>query len=174
MKLGKINLVAAIALFTVLAFTSCSKDDGAIPEDINIEEVPALTTVLENGTGAANITLANQAAFEGKFKVALFFAGQKGPDKIDIVVRKNGANDNVKVFKTDVSTLPANYTITAADIATLFGAALALNDTYDFAPDIYVGAKKYQSFPITGLGVGQGPTGMSTIGYFPWVRFSVK
>jgi hypothetical protein len=174
MKLGKINIFTALALFTVFAFTSCSKDDGAIPERIGIEEVPALTTILENGTGAATITLASQAAFEGKLKVAMFFAGAKQPDKIDVVVRKNGANDNVKVYKADVASLPANYTITAAEIVALFGGALTLNDTYDFAPDIYVGSKKYQSFPITGLGVGQGPSGMSTVGYFPWVRFSVK
>lgn len=174
MKLGKINIFTAIALFAVFAFTSCSKDDGAIPERIGIEEVPALTTILENGTGAATITLANQAAFEGKFKVALFFAGATPPDKIDVVVRKNGSAANVKVYKSTVTALPANHTVTAAEIEALFGAPLALNDTYDFAPDIYVGSKKYESFPTTGLGVGQGPSGMGTIGYFPWVRFSVK
>lgn len=174
MKLGKINIFTAIALFTVFSFTSCSKDDGAIPERVTIEEVPAITTILENGTGAANITLATQASFEGKIKVAMFFTDQKQPDKIDVVVRKNGSATDVKVYKADVTTLPANYTITAAEIETLFGTPLAVNDTYDFAPDIYVGSKKYESFPVTGSGAGQSLSGMGTIGYYPWVRFTVK
>ena len=81
---------------------------------------------------------------------------------------------NVKLYKADVSSLPASFTVTAAEIATLFGTALALNDTYDFAPDIYVGTKKYEAFPTVGLGSGQGITGMSTIGYGEYVRYSVK
>ena len=47
MKLRKINILTAIALSTVIAFTACSKDDGAVPERIGIEDVPALTTNLE-------------------------------------------------------------------------------------------------------------------------------
>jgi hypothetical protein len=91
------------------------------------------------------------------------------------VIRKNASAANVKVYKADVNTLPASFTVTAAEIATLFGtASLALNDTYDFAPDIYVGSKKYEAFPATGLGSGQGVTGMSAIGFGEFVRYSVK
>jgi hypothetical protein len=173
MNLKKINIFLAIA-FTAFIFSSCSKDDGAIPNRVDIEEVPAITTITEAGGGTGDIILANQAAFEGKFKVALFFAGSTPPDKIDVVVRKNGSAANVKMYKSNVTTLPANYTVTAAEIEALFGAPLAVKDTYDFAPDIYVGAKKYESFPASSLGVGQGPSGMGTVGYFPWVRYTVK
>jgi hypothetical protein len=173
MNFRKINIFLAIA-FAAFIFTSCEKDDGAIPNRIGIEEVPTITTALETGGGAADIILANQAAFEGKIKLSMFFAGSTPPDKIDVVVRKNNSAANVKLYKSNVTTLPANYTITAAEIEALFGAPLAVKDTYDFAPDIYVGAKKYESFPASSLGVGSGPSGMGTVGYFPWVRFTVK
>jgi hypothetical protein len=174
MKLRKINILAAIVFGAITILTGCSKDDGAIPKNINIEDVPVISTNLEAGGTTATITFTNQAAFQGKFKVALFFAGAKAPAKVDVVIRKNASAGNVKVFKADVAALPASFTITAAEIATLFGAPLALNDTYDLAPDIYVDTKKYQAFPAVGLGSGQGITGMSTIGFGEFVRFSVK
>ncbi|HEV7780127.1 MAG TPA: hypothetical protein VGO58_02620 [Chitinophagaceae bacterium] len=174
MKLRKINILAAIALGTVITFTACSKDDGPIPKRVSIEDVPAISTNLETGGTTGTITFTNQAAFQGKFKVTLYFANAIAPAKVDVVVRKNAAAASVKLFKADVTALPASFTITAAEIAALFGAPLGLNDTYDFAPDIYVGTKKYEAFPVTGLGSGQGITGMSTIGYGEFVRFSVK
>ena len=173
MKLRKI-LLTVLALGTIIAFTGCSKDDGAIPKRIAIEDVPAVTTNVETGGTTGTITFASQAAFQGKFKVALYFTGATPPTKVDVVIRKNAANGNVKLYKADVASLPASFTVTAAEIATLFGTALAVNDNYDFAPDIYVGTKKYEAFPTTGLGSGQGITGMSTIGYGEYVRYSVK
>ena len=49
MKFMKSNIMTALALGLVMAFTSCSKDDGAIPKRIGIEDVPAITTNLETG-----------------------------------------------------------------------------------------------------------------------------
>ena len=174
MKFRKINLLTAIALGAVIAFTGCSKDDGPIPKNIGIEDVPAITTNLEKGGTADSIAFTNQAAFQGKFKVAMFFADAIAPTKVDVVIRKNGLASNVKVYKADVTALPASFTITAAEIVSLFGSPLALKDTYDFAPDIYVGTKKYQAFPMVGSGSGQGITGMSTIGFGEYVRYTVK
>ncbi len=178
MKLRKINRLTAIGLSIVIAFTGCSKDDGAVPERVGIEDVPVVSTNLETGGTAANIIFGNQAAFQGSFKVTLFFPGAAAPGKVDVVVRKNATpanlNTNIKLYKADVTTLPATFTITAAEIATLFGTPLALNDTYDFAPDIYVGSKKYQAFPAVGLGSGAGVNGMSSVGFGEFVRFTVR
>lgn len=160
-----------------LAFTGCSKDDGAIPKNIEIHDVPVITTNLATGGTAANITFGNQAAFAGAFKVALFFTDAVPPTSIDVVVRKNFSTTSagtVKLFKPDNKTLPASFTVTAADIKTLFGDTLKLNDTYDFAPDIYVGTKKYEAFPATGVGNGAGVTGMNQLGFGEYVRYSVK
>ncbi|MBO9200568.1 MULTISPECIES: hypothetical protein [Niastella] len=163
-----------IILVFIVTFLSCSKDDGAIPDRVNIEDVPVITTNLESGGTTATIAFNNQGAFEGKIKVALYFTDAIAPAKVDIVVRKNGVASSVKLYKADVSSLPANYSIKAADLATLFEKPLAVNDTYDFAPDIYVGNKKYDAFPLTGAGNGSGVQGMSAVGFGEYVRFTVK
>lgn len=159
-----------------IAFTACSKDDGAIPKRIGIEDVPAMTMNLDPQklNNLDTIRFGNQAAFSGKFKVAMIFPSQMPPAKVDIVVRKNGSAANVKLYKAGITTFPTSFTITAAEIVALFGAPVALNDTYDFAPDIYVNDKKYEVFPATGLGNGAGVTGMSGIGYYEFVRITVK
>jgi hypothetical protein len=163
-----------IVLIFIVALIGCSKDDGAIPENVNIEDVPAITTNMESGGTTATITFTNQGAFEGKIKVALYFTDATPPAKVDVVVRKNGVASSVKLYKADVTSLPLSFSVKAADIETLFGTALKVNDTYDFAPDIYVGEKRYEAFPVTGVGSGSGVTGMNVIGFGEYVRVSVK
>ena len=155
MKNRKINIFAALTLGLMIAFAGCKKDDGGVRSSVVIKDVPVVSTKIES-TGSQAIDMLNLAAFSGKFKVDLYFPGATPPDKVDIVVRKNGSNANVKVIKKDVTTLPYSLTVTSADIAALFGVAVALGDTYDFAPDLYVGVNKYEAFPATGLGNGPG------------------
>jgi hypothetical protein len=174
MKHRKINIFTAIALGAVIAFTACSKDDGAIPKRIGIEDVPAVSMNTHTGGIVDSIKFFNQAAFLGKFKASLFFTGAIPPSKIDIVVRKNGSAANVKLFKADLATLPAEFTVTAAEIKALFGDTLKLADNYDFGPNLYVGDKKYEAFPASSLGSGSGISGMSGIGFGEYVRVTVK
>ena len=156
------NILTTFALGAIIAFQGCTKDDGAIPSRVTVDAVPALATTVD-ASGSQAIDLLNLASFSGKFKVDLYFAGAAAPAKIDVVVRKNAAalnNTSVKVFKAGVTTIPSTFTVTAADIATLFGTPVALGDTYDFAPDIYVGDKKYEAFPAVGVGSGAGVIAM--------------
>jgi len=155
MKNRKINIFAALTLGLMIAFAGCKKDDGGVRKSVVIKDVPVVSTKIES-TGSQAIDMLNLAGFSGKFKVDIYFPGAKPPDKVDIVVRKNGSNANVKVMKKDVTTLPYSLTVTTADIAALFGVAVALGDTYDFAPDLYVGVNKFEAFPVTGLGNGPG------------------
>jgi hypothetical protein len=146
MKIRKISILLAVSLGAIIAFPGCSKDDGAIPERVSIVAVPTITTNIDP-TGSQSINLTNPASFAGKFKVDNYFPGTTNPSKVDIVVRKwNGTanNNNVKVYKAGVTTFPSNFTVTAAEIATLFGTPIKLGDTYDFAPDIYVGERKFE------------------------------
>ena len=171
MNIKKINIMAlALGAFVVLA--GCGKDDGPIPSRIKIEDVPTITTNIDP-TGSQSINMLNLGAFSGKFKVDNYFPGTKTPTKVDIVVRKTvGAtinNNNVKLFKADVTTLPANFTVTAAELAALFG-PITLGDNYDFAPDIYVGSQKYEAFPAIGTGTGVGHNGQPLWSEF--ARFS--
>ena len=169
MKIRKISILLAVSLGAIIAFPGCGKDDGAIPERVSIAAVPTITTNIDP-TGSVSIDLTNLTGFNGKFKVDLFFPGTTPPSKVDIVVRKwNGPaanNNNVKVYKAGVTTFPSNFTITAAEIATLFGVPIVLGDTYDFAPDIYVGDRKFEAFPAVGNGTGAGLNGQPFFGEF--------
>jgi len=161
MKIRKINILLALSLGAMVSFSSCTKDDGAIPKDIAIAAVPTITNNIDP-TGSQAINLLNLASFAGKFKVDNYFPGTTNPSKVDIVVRKsNGTvnNSNVKVYKAGITTFPTNFTVTAAEIAALFGTAIKLGDTYDFASDIYVGDRKFEAFPVTGNGTGAGLNG---------------
>lgn len=172
MKIRKINILLAASLGVTVAFLGCKKDDGATPNRVSITAVPTVTTNID-ATGSQAIDLLNTASFSGKFKVDLYFPGTPPPTKVDVVVRKtNGTvnNNNVKVYKAAVTSLPATFTVTAAEIATLFGAPIALGDAYDFAPDIYVGDRKFEAFPTTGAGTGAGLNGEPFFSEF--ARFS--
>jgi len=171
MKNRKINIFAALTLGLIIAFAGCKKDDGGIRSSVVINSVPVVSTKIES-SGSQAIDLLNLAGFSGKFKVDLYFPGATPPDKVDIVVRKNGSNANVKLLKKDVTTLPISLTVTSADIAALFGTAVALGDTYDFAPDLYVGVKKYEAFPAIGGAVGNGAGPIAYPLYSDYARFA--
>ena len=178
MKIKKINILG-FALGAIAVFSGCEKDDGAIPSRVTVTEVPTVTTNID-ATSSTIINVLNAtttATFAGKFKVDNYFPGTTPPTKVDIVVRKNNfhpdvnpngvtTNANVKLYKAGVATLPANFTVTAAEIATLFGTPIQAYDNYDFAPDLYVGEKKYEAFPTTGTGVGTGHAGHPLYGEF--------
>lgn len=167
----KNNKIALVLLAGILVFTGCKKDDTPIREELwsQIEEVPAVVVKIDN-TGSQAIDLTNLAGFNGKFNVALYFAGATPPPKVDIVVRKNGSSSNVKVFQAGVTSFPTALTVTAAQIATLFGAPIVLGDTYDFGADVYTeGGSKYETFPVGGIGAASGPVNQP--GYSQFVRY---
>jgi hypothetical protein len=170
MKMKKINILSVLALVAIVAFSGCKKDDGAIRSGITVDAVPTVTTNVD-AAGSQSIDLLNLAAFSGKFTVSNYFAGTANPTKVDIVVRKNGSNTNVKPFKADVTSLPASFTVTAAELATLFGAPVTLGDTYDFAPNITVNGKVYEAFLTTPGAIGTGPGVKAGPGFSEFASF---
>lgn len=148
--------------FLQLLFVGCKKDDGAIKKDVLqfIDAIPVISTGID-AASSQSIDMLNLSSFSGKFTVSKYFADATNPEKVDIVVSKNGAKGSaVKVYKAGVTTFPSSYTITVAEIQTLFGAAVVLGDSYDFSVDIYANGKKYEAFPLGGIGSGSGPNGM--------------
>jgi uncharacterized protein YaiE (UPF0345 family) len=167
----KNNRIILILLAGILAFTGCKKDDSPIREEFwsQIEAVPAVMVKIDN-SGSQAIDLTNLPGFSGKFNVSMYFAGAKTPPKVDIVVRKNGSNTNVKLFQANVTTFPSAFTVTSAQIAALFGTAILLGDTYDFGADVYTeGGSKYETFPLGSIGAASGPVNQP--GYSQFVRY---
>lgn len=167
----KNNRIVIFLLAGILAFTGCKKSDTPIREDVwaQIEAVPAVTVKIDP-TGNQSIDLTNLPGFLGKFTVAMYFPGAKTPPKVDIVVRKNGSAANVKLFQANVTTFPSAFTVTAAQIATLFGTPIVLGDTYDFGADVYTdGGSKYETFPLGSIGAASGPVNQP--GYSQFARY---
>lgn len=139
---------------TLLA-TSCSKNDGPVPKNVNLERVPEPQVVKNGGSQAIDVT--NLSSFQGKFDVGVYFSSDVKPLKYDVIIRKNGDNSTVKVFKADVTVFPTTLTISSADLASLFGTAVILGDSYDISVDVYTqSGKKYEAFPTIGAGYGSG------------------
>lgn len=151
-------------------FIGCSKNDGPLDKSIPVDEVPQPSVVKNGGNQAIDLT--NLAGFQGKFDVKLLYPNGLKPAKFDIVIIKNGSPGSVKLFLAGVTTFPSSYTISAAQIQTLFGAAIALGDNYDIGVDIYtISGNKYEAFPA--IGAAYGSTGVANQPNFsPTIRYS--
>lgn len=163
----KILAFITVVIVTATVFTACKKNDGPVPVDL--VRVPQVQVVKVAGTDAV-IDVLNLADFEGKFTVGTYYANDIKPEKMDVVIVKNGNNANVKVFKTDVTTFPSEYTITTAELEALFGAPVELNDRFDIGGDVYINGQKFQAFPITGTANGGGVA--TQPGASPFTRYS--
>src|SRR5437868_265477 len=98
MKIKKINILLVICFSTLVGFMGCKKDDGAIKSSVSITDIAAISTSVD-AAGSQAIDMLNLGTFSGKFTVAPYFAGATLPTKVDIVVRKNGSNANVRMYK---------------------------------------------------------------------------
>ncbi|HMJ47186.1 MAG TPA: hypothetical protein VK498_07630 [Ferruginibacter sp.] len=160
-------------LLSTVFFVGCRKNDARYPFDVAIVRVPYVN-VTPDATSSVSIDLTNLATFQGKFNVNLLYPKDISPEKVDVVIRKNNDNTNVKIVQAGITTFPTGtITITAAQIATLFGAAIKLGDNYDIGTDIYLGGTKYEAFP-QGTGVlAYGGTGQANQpGFIPTIRYS--
>lgn len=149
-------------LFSIVA---CRKSDNAKLPDLVRVPVPMIT---KDATGDGTISKDNPDAFNGKFVVDLFFKSDAQPQKMDVVIRKNGAA--VKVFKESITTFPTTVAITGAELASLFGAPLVLGDKFDVGVDITTkDGVKAEAFPATGVayspGVANQPGSSTSVQY---------
>ena len=167
------KLLNFILLATVF-FAGCKKDDARYPFDVELKRVPYVNVTI-NTTGSPAINLLNLASFQGKYSVNLLYPSDAPPSKVDVVIIKNGVKSSLKLIQAGVTTFPTDFTITAAQLATLFGAPIALGDNYDIGVDIYTAdGTKYEAFPnVNSTVVPYGATGQAAQpGFTPTARFS--
>lgn len=162
----RINKITSwIVLAGIYLVSSCTSDRGGISPTVSYDKVPAISTKVNAG-GSQSIDVVNLGNFKGKIDIAAYFADQPLPEKVDVVVRKNASNASTKVFKEGVTSLPASFEITAADLTALFGEAPKLGDNYDFSVNIYTKDGMFEGFPQTGVGMASGVANMVGFSYF--------
>ena len=158
-----ILLIAGMA-----AFSSCRKSDNPkLPELVRFSNTPLIQKV--TGTDQV-ISSQNPASFTGKFTVDVYFKTEPPPQKFDVVVIKNGNKNNIKTLQSNVTTFPTIITVTGTQLATLFGAPIALGDKFDIGVNITANdGKQYEAFPATGAayasGVAAQPGASTTVRY---------
>lgn len=137
------SLLAATALF------SCRKSDNPKVPELTRVPVPKIVTTPNS---EAVIDVSNDPAlFKGKFDISLLFPDEIPPQKMDIVIIKNGNKAVVKTYKTDVTTYPTSLQITGAQLVAMFGSPIVLGDFFDIGADIYLSnGLKLPAFPAVG------------------------
>jgi len=152
-------IVYNILVALVILVASCRKSDNPrIPE---LQRVPLpLVTADPAGSGAiSTATPAATAAFSQHITVDVFWKTDIPPKSMDLVVRKNNDNNNVKVVQANITTYPTSVAVTGTQLLSLFG-TITKGDIYDFGVDIITqNGTKYDAFPIVGVGYGSGILG---------------
>lgn len=154
-------------ILTAIIFTACKKNDGPTP--IELIRVPQVQVTKVEGSDQV-IDVLNLEGFEGKFTIGTYYANDIKPEKMDVVIIKNGDNTNVKVFKSAVTSFPSEYTVTIADLEGLFGEPVELNDRFDVGGDVYLNGQKFEAFPLKGTANGGGVA--SQPGATPFTRYA--
>lgn len=150
-------------LFASLIFIGCKKDDGAIAKSdgVIIESVPVMRITKVAGF-VADIIPSTIASYQGKIKVELLYSytgnALTPPEKVDLVIIKNGNRNDVKVLKAGITTFPSEVTFTGPELVTLFGSVVTC-DGFQVGYDVYANGKKYEAYPPGGAAGNGGATG---------------
>lgn len=157
-----------IALLSILTY-SCRKEDNPILPELQ-KGIPIAKIVADPTAELVIDMTKDPASFSGKFNVGLLYPNDK-PQKMDIVIIKNGDKSTVKTFKTDVTTFPTTLQISGADLIALFGSPIELGDFFDIAADITLtSGQKLAGFPATGVQYAAGVPAIP--GSSPLLRYS--
>lgn len=139
-------------LYSLLAITvlsSCRKSDN--PKIPDLTRVPVPKIAIAANSEATIDVAKGPALFKGKFDVGLLFPGDIPPQKLDIVVIKNGNKAVVKTLKADVTTLPATIEVSGAELISLFGSPIVVGNFFDIGADITLpSGQKLEAFPAVG------------------------
>ena len=167
------------SLFATLVFVGCKKDDGPIAKSdgITTESVPYMRITKVAGF-TADIIPSTLASYQGKIKVELLYSytdnDLKMPEKVDLVIIKNGNRNDVKVLKAGITTFPSEVTFTGPELLALFGSVVTC-DGFTVGYDVYAnGGKKYEAWPAGGAIGNGGATGINQPFYSAFLNFNTK
>ena len=155
-----------VAILTVL--NACRKEDN--PRIPSLEKFEWMPQFVKDQTTDLNIDGKEPLNFVGKFTLDKYFETDINPQKVDIVVIKNGNTGNIKMIKPDVTTFPATIEITGPQLETLFGVPIVLGDNFTIGADLTThSGKKFDAFPTIGesyaSGITSEPGGSPTLEY---------
>ena len=162
------KIIVCLLVIVSICNYSCRKEDNPILPELQ-GNIPVPKLVPDPTSELVIDMTRNPATFAGKFDVGLLYPNDK-PQKVDIVVMKNGDKANVKIFKADVTAFPTTLQITGANLISLFG-PIVLGDYFDIAADITLASgQKLVAFPANGV---QFASGIAAIpGSAPLLRYS--
>lgn len=112
-------------LLATLVLFACRKSDNSILPDL--KRAPVVLVNLD-ATSDKFISPVNPAGFKGVVTVDLLFANEV-PQKVDLVVMKNGNSGDVRVLKADITTFPTKVEFTGQQLINLFGGAAIAGGT---------------------------------------------
>lgn len=161
------KILYTLLLISLVVIAACRKSDNAtMPDGIVYLNQPHITKI----SGSAAIVDIDPMSFSAKVGVDLYFKNSSKPDKLDLVVVKNGDAKNAKILKADIKTYPIEFDVTGQLLTNLFG-TIASGDRFDIGADYYLNGIKYPAFPEGGANpYGSGVNSQS--GSSPTVRYT--
>ena len=174
------NKILLYSLFASLFLIGCKKDDGPIAkgDGVTIDVVPSMKiTKVAGFTG--DIIPSTLASYVGKIKVEFLFSSLgiplTPPEKVDLVIIKNGNKADVKVLKAGITgPYPIEVSFTGPELVTLFGSVITC-DNFQVGFDVYANGKKYEAYPAGGAAAGNGgATDPNQPGYSVLLNYSTK
>ncbi len=150
-KIITYSLLAAIMLLS-----ACQKTDN--PKIPTLTRVP-VPSLLKDASGTETIVVSDIANFVGKVSVDVFFKTDTPPQKMDLVIIKNGDKSSVKVLQANITTYPTVVSFTGPQLIALFGTV----ETCDFfTVGVNITTQSgtiYEAFPAVGNPYGAGVSG---------------
>ena len=157
MQMKRIIIYSTVLVAIAVVLNACRKEDN--PRIPALEKFEWMPKFVKDQTTNVSIDGKEPLAFVGKFTLDKYFETDINPQKVDMVMIKNGDIGNIKMLKPDVTTFPTTVEITGPQLETLFGEPILLGDNFTIGVDIIThSGKKFEAFPTTGNSYAAGIT----------------
>lgn len=157
----KIYSIKNLALLLCILLLAACKEDNRQPDAIK-GSLPKLTI-----DESADFLIQDET-FEGKVIVDLLFKDY--PKDANVVIRKNGDNEMVKVLKENVTTFPQTVTVNTTILTDLYGEPMESGDYVEIGMDVLLDNGLWVP-AFNEYGLGSSPQADQLPGSNPIVKF---